>query len=50
MFKFIQKIESKLNIFVIVCAATTQKSDLKDDYISKFSIELREFNNTFLNN
>ena len=33
-----------------MCAATTQESDLRDDYISKLSIELREFNNIFSNN
>ena len=33
-----------------MCAATAQKSDLKDDYISKLFIELREFNNIFSNN
>ena len=37
-------------MFVIICVAITQKNDLKDDYISKFFIELRKFNNIFLNN
>ena len=32
-----------------MCIATTQKSDLKNDYISKLFIELREFNNIFSN-
>ena len=32
-----------------MCAATTQESDSKDDYISKLFIELREFNNIFSN-
>ena len=32
-----------------MCAATTQESDLKNDYISKLFIELREFNNIFSN-
>ena len=32
-----------------MCAATTQESDLKDDYISKLFIELRKFNNIFSN-
>ena len=33
-----------------MCAAAAQKSDLKDDYISKLFIELREFNNIFSKN
>ena len=33
-----------------MCIAITQKSDSKNDYISKLSIELREFNNIFSNN
>ena len=37
-------------MFVIVYVAITQKNDLKNDYISKFSIKLREFNNIFSNN
>ena len=40
----------KLNVFVIIYAAITQKNDLKDDYISKLFIKLREFNNIFSNN
>ena len=50
MFEFIQRIESKSNVFVIVCVAAAQESDSRDDHISKLSIELREFNNIFSNN
>ena len=32
-----------------MCVAAAQKSDLRNDYISKLLIELREFNNTFSN-
>ena len=32
-----------------MCAAATQESDLKNDYISKLFIELREFNDIFSN-
>ena len=49
-FEFIQGIESKLNIFVIVCVATAQEGDSRNDHISKLFIELREFNDIFSNN
>ena len=33
-----------------MCVATAQESGSRDDHISKLFIELREFNNIFLNN